>query len=900
MHGGVKFYRGAARAARAYVERDHSRADDYYLAEGAGLATRFKATPEVVEQYGVEHAGSMDGDAYEHWVAGVDLDTGCRKGRVREDASALRFVEVTVNGPKTWSLAAALHPEVSAALDAAQDRAAEQIIGWVAHHATTRVGPRGRQVQVPVEQIEAAVIRHYTSRTGDPHRHLHLQINARVFADGTWRGLHSVGVRDMIEAINGIGHAAVLTNPGFRGVLANRGLTVDPESGEIEQLAPYVGAFSARTAQIHRTIERYETDWRREQPGQEPGPRLRQVWDRRAWAEDRPDKAAPVSGADLVGRWNEELRTLGYRDSTRPAVLESTRVRWINRDGAADWVISQLGAKRSAWNTADIRGKVEILLAQSNVVAEPAVRIEAAEDITARAAARCARLLATPDVPEHVRSLTSRQVLDVEADLISRIARRAEDPARRLRPHGRGLVRIDRSQAAVVGVLAGDGQLVVVEGAAGAGKTTALKSTQAVLARRGHRLMVVTPTLKAAEVAAAETGAEGHSAAWLIHQHGWRWDNDGHWARHPHTGPDTGLDPAAKLGRGDLLLVDEAGMLDQDTARALMVIADETGARVALVGDPHQLPAVGRGGLLDHSLAWAHPTAVVELAKVHRFADPDYAALSLRMRTGEDPAGVFDELHRRGQILIHPSDSERTTALAAAGVCGDLVIADTREHVATLNAVIRDHRHDHSTESDRAESDRAESDRADQDGSVLTSSGERIGLGDRVATRRNDPGLGVANRQTWTVTGIGDDGSIVLHGRGRDRAIPASYATRFVELAYATTVHGAQGETVEAAHVAIGETTGAAAAYVAMTRGKQSNTAHLVAETPQDARKQWVEVFGRDRADLGPAHARTRALDAVERYGTQKRPRPLEETARDPLHPPPTPSPIPTAGALGM
>jgi hypothetical protein len=38
VHGGMKFYRGAARAARAYVERDRSRADDYYLAEGSGGA----------------------------------------------------------------------------------------------------------------------------------------------------------------------------------------------------------------------------------------------------------------------------------------------------------------------------------------------------------------------------------------------------------------------------------------------------------------------------------------------------------------------------------------------------------------------------------------------------------------------------------------------------------------------------------------------------------------------------------------------------------------------------------------------------------------------------------------------------------------------------------------------
>ena len=57
--------------------------------------------------------------------------------------------------------------------------------------------------------------------------------------------------------------------------------------------------------------------------------------------------------------------------------------------------------------------------------------------------------------------------------------------------------------------------------------------------------MVVTPTRKAAEVAAAETGAEGHSASWLIHQHGWRWDDDGHWTRQPHPTPSR----AARLRR---------------------------------------------------------------------------------------------------------------------------------------------------------------------------------------------------------------------------------------------------------------------------------------------------------------------------------------------------------------
>ena len=52
MHGGVKFYRGSAAAARSYVEADHSRADDYYLAEGTGFARRFTATDaRVTEGY---------------------------------------------------------------------------------------------------------------------------------------------------------------------------------------------------------------------------------------------------------------------------------------------------------------------------------------------------------------------------------------------------------------------------------------------------------------------------------------------------------------------------------------------------------------------------------------------------------------------------------------------------------------------------------------------------------------------------------------------------------------------------------------------------------------------------------------------------------------------------------
>ena len=100
MHGGIKVYRGSAAAARHYLEADGPRVDDYYLAEGTGLADHYLGYPD-----GHFQRPAMDGDTYERWVAGYDVETGKPKGRLRSDDRAVRFVEVVVNGPKTWSLA---------------------------------------------------------------------------------------------------------------------------------------------------------------------------------------------------------------------------------------------------------------------------------------------------------------------------------------------------------------------------------------------------------------------------------------------------------------------------------------------------------------------------------------------------------------------------------------------------------------------------------------------------------------------------------------------------------------------------------------------------------------------------------------------------------------------------
>ncbi|MDQ4055677.1 MAG: AAA family ATPase [Actinomycetota bacterium] len=465
-----------------------------------------------------------------------------------------------------------------------------------------------------------------------------------------------------------------------------------------------------------------------------------------------PDKVVPVSGEDLRKRWVEELGVLGFLPPSQPRHVASVRPGELDRNAVVETALTRLGSRRSAWNPADARGEVEKLIASAGVVVDGSVRRELAEDLAARVLGASRPLLGRDDVPEHVRALTSPQVLAVERELVTRIARRAD--------------------AATI---------TVVEGAAGSGKTRRLAAKRALVEARGGRMLVVTPTRKAAQVASGEVGTAAHSVAWLLHQHGYRWDEDGRWGR---------VAPAAnapRLDRRTLLVVDEAAMLDQDTARALLELADATRADVTLVGDRHQLPAVGRGGVLDLAARYA-PGRVVELEGVRRFTDREYADLSLRMRRGERPGRVFDELVRRGLVVVHASAVERTAALAARASRGELVVADTRQQVAQINGLVHE-----ALLSTRQASDR-----------LVTVTGERIGVGDRVATRRNDSDLGVANRELWTVVGA-QQGSLEVVGEAGRRTLPEAYARDHVELAYATTAYGAQGSTVPTAHVLIGE-----------------------------------------------------------------------------------------------
>ena len=129
MRGGVILFRGAGAAARRYLEADRSRADEYYLEAGVARAelSVVDGTGRVIGQRALtplEYAG---------WVDWVDPVTGDSMGTPRQVGEARRgsprFAEMVVNTPKSLSVAADLHPEVSEVLDAAQrDAVADPVL----------------------------------------------------------------------------------------------------------------------------------------------------------------------------------------------------------------------------------------------------------------------------------------------------------------------------------------------------------------------------------------------------------------------------------------------------------------------------------------------------------------------------------------------------------------------------------------------------------------------------------------------------------------------------------------------------------------------------------------------------------------------------------------------------
>ncbi len=259
---------------------------------------------------------------------------------------------------------------------------------------------------------------------------------------------------------------------------------------------------------------------------------------------------------------------------------------------------------------------------------------------------------------------------------------------------------------------------------------------------------------------------------------------------------------------------------------AVSDLVEAAGGKLILIGDHRQLAEIDAGGVFA---ALTRRIPVVELTEnVRQEHEWERDALSdLRHGSVERAVAAY---RRHGRIATVPANEivERACGNWFGDVTesGDpaavLLIADTNATVDALNR--------------RARQLVAE---AGLLAGAAVVAGERMfQMGDRVVCRKNRTGLGVLNGDLAIVRAADPDARTVTLELDRDPApvtIPTGYLDDgHLDWGYALTGHKAQGTTVERTHTVTDGNVDRDWLYVALSRGRHTNTMYLTdrTETP--------------------------------------------------------------------
>ncbi|RJG39970.1 Ti-type conjugative transfer relaxase TraA [Mesorhizobium sp. DCY119] len=373
---------------------------------------------------------------------------------------------------------------------------------------------------------------------------------------------------------------------------------------------------------------------------------------------------------------------------------------------------------------------------------------------------------------------------------------------------------LDREQVEAVRHVAGDNGIAAVVGLAGAGKSTLFAAARVAWESENHRVFGAALAGKAAE------GLEDSSAIKSRTLASWEFA----WAN----GRDL-------LDRGDVFVVDEAGMVSSQQMARVLKIAEDAGAKVVLVGDAMQLQPIEAGAAFR---AIVERIGSAELAGVRRQRE-EWAREASRLFARGKVEEALDAYAREGRIFEAESRADVVERIVAdwtdarrdlirdtvdseqpVRLRGDelLVLAHTNDDVKRLNEALR---------------------KVMKDDGALTAARDfqtergvrEFAAGDRIIFLENarflEPRarkLGpqyVKNGMRGTVVSTGDKrGDPLLSVRldnGRDVVISED-SYRNIDHGYAATIHKSQGATVDRTFVLATGMMDQHLTYVSMTR----------------------------------------------------------------------------------
>ena len=316
-------------------------------------------------------------------------------------------------------------------------------------------------------------------------------------------------------------------------------------------------------------------------------------------------------------------------------------------------------------------------------------------------------------------------------------------------------------------------KVLVITGGPGVGKTTLVNAILRILAAKDVEIALAAPTGRAAKRLSETTGLEARTIHRLLEVD----PLTGGFKRH-----------AENPIEGDLLVVDEASMVDVPLMHALTkAVADDSA--LILVGDVDQLPSVGPGQVLSDIIA-SGAVSVVRLTEIFRqAAESRIIANAHRINQGRMPdlerpegrsdfyfVGMKDPEDGVGKVLEiigerlpgrFGLDSVRDVQLLCPMNRGALGARSLNLH---LQQVLNP-----------------------SPAASIEKFGWTFAVGDKVMQIENDYDKEVFNGDVGFVTGIDHgEGELVIDFDGREVAYGFGELDRVV-LAYATTIHKAQG-----------------------------------------------------------------------------------------------------------
>ncbi len=731
-------------------------------------------------------SGEVTPDALAAVLGGADPAGGGSlvTGKAAADGRLGGF-DLTFSAPKGVSLLAALSKDkVAAGVRGAHDAAVLEALDYLQDHATwARRGHDGLRTE-PTSGMVAAAFRHRTSRADDPQLHTHVVVANVVHGDdGRWSAIWGKPIYAQSRTAGFVYQAALRANLsqslGLQWSPVSKGLS-EPAGFSAAQLSAFSsrrrqvvavmddhGATSAKAAQVAALATRATKSTDHDQG------RQLATW----WATATGVGLDPEGLAAMVGPPRDISLSAEEQVEIRQALLGPNGLTahssvFERRDVVRAWA----EAAGDGAHLGELESLTDAFLARPEVVA-----------------------LSGTGEPRY----STAGLMALEASLVDSALRqvhvgRATVSDQALRQALEARPSLSDEQVAMVTGLATCGSGVeVVVGRAGTGKTFALDAARAAWVAGGHRVIGTSLAARAAAELESGSGIASTSLARLL------------------------IDlerPESALAKDTVVVVDEAGMVGTRDLYRLGRLTEASGAKLVLVGDPHQLSEISAGGAFA---ALGTELGASELTHNRRQVESWERDALAELRSGNLVEAV-DRYRAAGRINTAPSAQGARVALvndwraAWSPGASSIMVAVRRDDAEGLNALAR-------------ATLKSTGVLAPEE---LCFDGRCFAVGDQVLALRNDARLGLTNGTRATVAGIDDEaGSLSLvTADDRELVVPGTYMEAGdLTHGYALTLHKAQGLTVDRAFLLGNEDLYREAGYVGLSRARQRNDLYLVA-----------------------------------------------------------------------